>query len=353
MDLDLEFLRELCLSPSPSGFEGAVQAVVRRRLQGVAEPQADPLGNVWATVGPADGPHVLAVAHADQIGAILTHVDEAGYLRLDVIGWLDVALLPGHTVIVHGAGGPVRGVVGRLPTHIVPEDERGKVGPIIEQFVDIGAHDRDEALARVAVGDCVTFDQEFCELSPGRFASLAIDDRAGVYAVVRGFELYAATRGKARLTAASSAHEETTFMGARALGPRLRPDCVIVVDGTFTSDYPGIDPKRISGEVKLGAGPVLGVGTVANRKLTALAKQVAADEGIPVQTVAFGGETMTDADELAAAAEAATLALSYPMRYAHSSAEVADASDIEATARLVAAVTRRIGEVFDPGLFLP
>ena len=127
---------------------------------------------------------------------IVTYVDEDGYLRIEAVGWLDQQLLPGHTVLVHAAGGPVRGAVGRPPTHIVPEADRGKAAPIKEQFVDIGAHDRAEALSRVAVGDPVTFDQGFSELAPGRFASLALDDRAGVYAVVRGLELYARTAAR-------------------------------------------------------------------------------------------------------------------------------------------------------------
>ena len=353
MCLDLEFLRELCLCPAPSGFEGRVQAVLRRRLAGVAETHADPLGNLWAETGPEAGPRVLAVAHADQIGMIVTYVDEAGYLRVDAVGWLDQQLLPGHTVLVHAASGPVRGVVGRPPTHIVPEAERGKAAPIKEQFVDIGAHDRAEALARVAVGDSVTFDQGFSDIAPGRFASLALDDRAGVYSVVRGLELYTKTGGKARLTTASSAHEETTYMGAKALARRLRPDCVLIVDGTFSSDYPGLDAVRLSGDVKLGGGPVLGLGTTTNRKLTSLALAVAADQGIAVQTKAYAGLLLTDAEELAAAGEAASLALSIPMRYVHSAAEVADATDIEATAKLIAALAHRLGEVFEPGMFTP
>jgi putative aminopeptidase FrvX len=353
MDLDLEFLRDLCLCPAPSGFEATVQTAVRRRLEAVAAVQADPLGNLWAQIGPQDGPQVVAVAHADQIGMIVTHIDEAGYVRLEGVGWLDQQLLPGHTVLIHGAQGPVRGVVGRLPTHIVPETERGKAPPIREQFVDIGARDREQALQRVAVGDPVTFDQGFSELAPGRIASLAIDNRAGVYAVVRGLELYATTPGKACLTAVSSAHEETTYMGAKALGHRLRPDCLLVVDGTFTSDYPGADAVRLSGEVRLGGGPVIGLGTTINRSLATLACEVAADEGIAVQTKAYAGELMTDAAELAAAGEAATIAVSIPMRYVHSAAEVADADDIEATARLIAALARRLGEVFEQGMFLP
>lgn len=351
MPLDVQFLRELCLCPAPSGFEGTVRAVLRRRLEGVAETHADPLGNLWADAGPASGPHVVAVAHADQIGMIVTHIDDSGFVRLEAVGWLDQQLLPGHTVLVHGAGGPVRGVVGRPPTHIVPEAERGKAVPVKEQFVDIGARDRDEALARVAIGDPATFDQGFHELAPGRFASLALDDRAGVYAVVRALERYAAAPGAARLTAVASAHEETTYMGAKALGRRLRPDCVIVVDGTFTSDYPGVDAVRIGGEVRLGGGPLLGLGSATNRALAALAQEVAATQGIAVQTKAYAGEIMTDIAELAAAGEAAALMLSIPMRYVHSTAEVADASDIEAAADLIAALARRLGEVHTPAMF--
>jgi endoglucanase len=325
MSLDREFLRELCLCPSPSGFEGAVQDVLRHRLRGIVETHADAIGNLWASTGPADVPSVVAVAHADQIGLIVTHVDEGGFVRFAAVGWLDQQLLPGHTVLVHGAGGSVRGVVGRPPTHVVPEAERGKAAPIREQYIDIGAHDRAEALDRVAVGDPITFDQGFEELSPGRIVSLALDNRAGVYAVFRALELLL-TQGTsaAHFTAVSSAHEETTCMGAKALAHRLRPDCVIVVDGDFASDYPGVDAALLGGEVHMGAGPVLGLGTTTNRKLTKLALEVAAAEGIAVQTKAYAGRILTDAEELAAAGEAASLALSIPMRYVHSAAEVAD-----------------------------
>lgn len=361
MSLDLGFLRELCLAPAPSGFEAAVQAILRRRLAGLTEPQGDPLGDLWASWGPEDGAQVMAIAHADQIGLIVTHIDENGFLRYDVTGWLDQQLLPGHTLLVHGRRGPVRGVVGRVPTHIVPEAERGKAAPFSEQYLDIGARSRAEALERVAVGDPVTFDQEFAELAPGRIASKAIDDRAGVYAVVRALELYAEAgdgRGGAgapgaRLTMVSSTHEETTCMGARAVARTLRPDVVIVVDGDFTTDYPGVDPAKMAGETKLGAGPILGLGSTTSRLLTDLALEVAADLGMPVQTKAYGGRMLTDSEELSASSGAATLALSIPMRYVHSAAEVADTADIEAAVELVVALTKKLGEVWRPGMFVP
>ena len=354
MTIDCDLLRDLCLCPAPSGFEGNVQDVLRRRLEGSgAELGADAIGNLWASAGPADGPSVVAIAHADQIGLIVTHIDDDGFVLFDVIGWLDHQLLPGHTLLVHGRDGAVRGVVGRPPTHVVPEPERGKAPPIREQFLDIGARSRDEALKRVAVGDAITFDQGFAELSPGRLVAPALDDRSGVYAVVRALELLGGETGGARYTAVSSAHEETTCMGAKALGHRLRPACVIVVDVDFCSDYPGVDPAKLAGRVRLGGGPVLGIGTSINRKLTELAHEVAASEGIGVQTKAFAGRLLTDAEELAAAGEAASLGLSIPLRYMHSAVEVADEGDIDETTRLIVALTRRLGEVFEPGMFAP
>ena len=327
--------------------------MLRRRLGGIVEPLADPLGNLWASAGPEEGLHVVAVGHADQIGMIVTYVQDDGFVRFDAVGQLDQQLLPGHTVLVHGAGGPVRGVVGRPPTQIVPEEDRGKAVSIKEQYIDIGAANRAAALERIAVGDPITFDQGFVELAPGRLASLALDDRVGVYAAFRALELYSQTDGAARLTAISSAHEETTYMGARALAHRLRPDCVIVVDGEFASDYPASTPSSSRARCAWGQGQCSVLALPQTASSTALALEVAAAEGIAVQTRAYAGCMFTDADELAAAGMAASLALSIPMRYVHSAAEVADEHDIEDAALLIEALTHRLAEVFAPDMFTP
>ena len=175
-------------------------------------------------------------------------------------------------------------------------------------------------------------------------ASQALDDRAGVYALVRALELYAERPGAGALAGFTTVHEETTFMGAKALARRLRPDVLVVLDGDFCSDTPAADAKELAGEVKLGAGPVLSRGAGSNERLVRLALEVAAAEGIPVQIKAYPGQTDTDADELMAAEGAATLTVGLPMRYMHSPYEVAHLDDLEATARLVAALARRAGE---------
>jgi endoglucanase len=295
----------------------------------------------------------VVTAHADQIGLIVTYIDERGYVSVEKIGGVAPLLVPGRHFVIHGAGGPVHAAGGKKPTHIIPADERDKAPALHEQFLDIGAASREAARERIAVGDAVTFAPEFLELSPGVFGTQALDDRGGVYCVVRALELYAATPGAARLTGLSTVHEETTFMGAKAQARRLSPAVLIVVDADFCSDTPAADAKKLAGEVKLGAGPVLGRGAGSNHRLLALARDAAAAEGIPVQVKAAPEATSTDADELMAAGAAATLSLSFPVRYMHSPFEVAHGDDLEATARLVAAIARRIGEADAPESFVP
>jgi putative aminopeptidase FrvX len=339
----IDLLRSLCLTPGPTGFEAAVQDVVRRRLAPLGEAEGDPLGNVWLGVGPASGPLVAIAAHADQIGLIVTHVDEGGYIFVERIGGLAPLLVPGRHFVIHGRKGAVHAVGGRKPSHIVPMEERRSAPELHEQFLDIGAHGRDDALARVAVGDPITFTADFVELSPGVVATQALDDRAGLYAMIRALELYAEAPGAARLTGFATVHEETTFMGAKALALRLRPDVLIVLDGDFCSDTPAADAKELAGDVKLGAGPVLSRGAGSSERLVALAREVAEAEGVQVQIKAYPGQTDTDADELMAAGTATTLTIGLPMRYMHSPFEVARVDDLEAAARLVAALARRVG----------
>ena len=235
-------------------------------------------------------------------------------------------------------------VGGRKPGHIVPMEERRSAPELHEQFLDIGA-----ARARRGAGAGrrrrpVTFTPDFVELSPGVVATQALDDRAGVYAMIRALELYAAAPGAARLTGFATVHEETTFMGAKALALRLRPDVLIVLDGDFCSDTPAAGAKELAGEVEAGrrprAQPRRGQQRAAAWRSRA---EVAAADGVQVQIKAYPGQTDTDADELMAAGTAATLTIGLPMRYMHSPFEVARVDDLEATARLVAALARRVG----------
>jgi len=353
MATDLDLLRELCAAPAPTGFEAPAQEIVRRRLATVAEVHGDPLGNVWGTVVPGGLPSVVVTAHGDQIGLIVTYVDDKGFVSFDKIGGVDAQLLPGRDLIVHTAKGPVNGVVGRRPSHKMTADERLKAPELSDQWLDIGAASRDEALSLVAIGDPITFPPHFLPLANGRYASPAFDNRAGVYVCLRSLEHYLKAPAAAALTALTTVHEETTFMGAKAMSRRWQPDVVIVVDVDFASDDPGMDAKKLGGEVKLGAGPVIHRGAGSNLALVDLARQVAEAEGIPVQMKAMPGRTMTDAEEFMASGQAATLSFSLPVRNMHSAFEVMDPDDAEAGALLAAAVTRRVGDGWDREKLVP
>ncbi len=341
MPFDVEFFRALTQAPGPTGFEGPVMRVVRERLSAVAEPQADALGNVWARVGADDDLEIAVVAHADQIGLIVTYVDEHGFVWFDEIGSVDRQLLPGHAVAIHAADGVIDGVVGHKPTHLIRQEDQGKAPELHEQYVDIGAHDRAAALDRVAVGDPVTFAQRFIELSPGVYAALACDDRAGVYAACRALEERAAAGSGAALTAVATVHEETTRMGAKALAPQLRADVVVVVDCDFATDQPDLDAKKAAGEIQLGCGVVIARGSCSNERLFRRAVEVARREEIPFQVKAVGGRMFTDADEFLAGG-GATLSLEIPLRYMHSPFEVVRGDDMEATVSLIVALAKEL-----------
>jgi putative aminopeptidase FrvX len=353
MNTDIDFLRALCGAPAPTGFEAPAQEILRRRLEGIAAAHSDPLGNLWAEVPTEGAPHVVVTGHNDQIGLIVTYIDEHGFVFFDKVGGVDPQLLPGRHLLIHGAKGPVDAVVGRKPTHIIPKDELGKAPALHEQFMDIGASSADEALAMVGIGDPVTFEAPFLPLAGGRYGSPAVDNRAGVYVAFRALEHYHGAPAASKLPALATVHEETTFMGARAMARRLDADVIVVVDVDFASEDPSVDPKKLGGEVKLGAGPVIHRGAGSNLALADYALEVAKDAGIPVQIKALAGRTSTDAEELMSSGRAATLSFSIPLRYMHSPLEVIQPDDAEAGALLAAALTRRLAADWTPERFVP
>ena len=235
--LDHELLRTLCSLPGVSGQETAVTDEIGRRLGEVADAvHRDAIGNLHASVGGSGRPHVALVAHADQIGYIVTDADERGFLSLERVGEAFGDLLPGRELVVHTANGPLHGVVGRTPMDLLPKKRRGKVAEVRDHWLDIGARSREEALSAVRVGDPVTFVPRFLELRNGLLASPCLDDRAGLYVVLRALEQWAALRPRRdatdpegiRVTAVATAREETGFLGARTLAQALDCDVAIV-----------------------------------------------------------------------------------------------------------------------------
>jgi endoglucanase len=280
-----DFLRQLLTAPGPSGYEAAAAAAWRAHAESFTQDVThDTIGSSVARVAARNGGDArLAglVGHIDEIGIVVKYIEEQGVLRFQTIGGWDPHVLVGQRVTVQSAKGPVPGVVGRKPIHLLEEDERKQVIKVEQMYIDIGAADRDDAARMVAVGDPAVIAAEPVELAHGRIASKAMDNRLGSYVVVEAARRVAEEGGSSwGVAAVAAAQEETTFGGASTTAFALDMSCCVVVDVTFASDLPGAEPAK-SGEAKLGHGPQISRGANLHPRMYELLKEAAESENIP------------------------------------------------------------------------
>jgi putative aminopeptidase FrvX len=341
-------LLELLSARGPSGYETAPAAVWRDGASAFAEVSTDALGTPLARVSPKHGfekapRRLLVMGHIDEIGLIVTHIDDEGYLWFRAVGGWDAEILVGQRLVVDTSGGPVTGVVGKKPIHLQREEDRKKVADIRELHIDIGARDGAQARERVRIGDVAVIDAQPAELPNGRLTSRALDNRLGSYVALQAARLVSeAGGGQWELAAVAAAQEEITFGGSRTSAFALEPDAAIVVDVTHATDAPGIDAKE-AGKHELGSGPVLSRGSTLNHGLFELLLQTAKDEKIPFTVEASARATGTDADAVQVSRGGVPTALvSIPIRYMHSPVELVQLDDVHACARLIATAALRL-----------
>ena len=345
MTADVGFLRDLVTAFGPSGFEQPVQEVVRRRVARVAAPETDVLGNVVATVNPGGAASLVVAAHADQIGLQVTWVDEHGFVYFDKLGGIDRLLLPGRAVVIQGREGAVDGVIGKRPTHLIPEAERGKARRD-RRSVDRHRRARPRGGARAR------------RLSATRSSSLRTSSSSAAASSPAGRSTIAPAstwwRGRSSSTPRArrrGAHGALDGPGRDPLHGRARagaPPAARLHDRRRrrVRDRPArgrTAPRRRRRRARRRSGP-----GSRRRRQPALCSPCARGGGrrgdIAVQIKAFPGDTQTDNEWLqTAGGGAAAINLGMPVRYMHSPHEVAHLDDLEAAARLVAAVARRRG----------
>jgi len=257
-------------------------------------------------------------------------------------GW-DAQILVGQRLTIDTREGPLAGVVGKKPIHLLREEEAKKVAEIREMHIDIGARDGEDARSRVRIGDVAVIDAQPVELPNGRLVSRALDNRLGSYVALQAARIVAeAGGGEWEVAAVAVAQEEITFGGSRTSAFSLEPDSAIVVDVTHATDAPGIEVKE-SGKHELGSGPVLSRGSTLNQRLFELLFEAAEAESIPVTLEATSRATGTDADAVHLSRGGVPTALvSIPIRYMHSPVELVQLDDVEACARLIAAAALRL-----------
>ncbi|HSK99848.1 MAG TPA: M42 family metallopeptidase [Rubrobacteraceae bacterium] len=342
-DASYEFLKRLLSTPGPSGAENAAAEVWRSEARAFSEVSADRMGNSFATLNPGGAPRVMLSGHIDEIGLMVTHIDEKGLLHFTGVGGWDPQVLVGQRVRVLAANGEVMGVVGKKAIHLMEPEERKKVSQIKNLWIDIGAKDGDEAKGMVRVGDVGVLDQDLVELPNGRIASRSLDNRMGAFVVLEALRLLSEEKGvAAEVVAVASVQEEIGLYGARGAAYGLDPDAAIAVDVTHATDTPGVS-KNENGEHSLGSGPVIkrasNLSPIVSEGLIAAAEEA----GISYTLEADSRSTGTDADAIQfTRAGIATGLVSAPNRYMHSPNEIVDLEDLENCARLIAEYLKRL-----------
>jgi putative aminopeptidase FrvX len=337
-------LRSLLTAHGPSGYETAPAAVFRAAASAFAEVVTDVMGSVWARVpGIAGGPTLAIVGHIDEIGLIVSHIDDDGFLRFRGVGGWDPQILVGQRVLLGTREGAIPGVVGKKPIHLLKEEERKKVARVEELHIDIGAKDGEEARGLTRVGDVAVIHGDPIELPNGRAVSRSMDNRLGCYVAYEAARLVSDAGGApGDVVAVAAVQEETTFAGAATTAYALRPDLAIIVDVTHATDAPGVDVAEL-GAHPFGSGPVIERGSNLNPRLVDLMCDAADAEEIPYTLQASARATGTDLDAMHLSRGGIPCGgVGLPLRYMHSPVEMVQLDDIDNAARLVAAVAQRL-----------
>jgi len=338
----LKFLEKLLDAPSPSGYEQPAQRIFREYVTPFCdELTTDVMGNVLGRISGKGKAltRVMIVGHTDEIGLQVKYIDDKGFLYFAAVGGVDAHLTPGKRVNVHTANGPLAGVIGKKPIHLMDNKDRETVVKIEAQYIDIGAKDKKEAQKLVRVGDSVTFGSEFIRLHGDRVASRGFDDKAGCFVVAEVLRLVAASAKKPAvdLYGVSSVQEEIGLRGGTTSCYTVNPDVGICVEVDFATDQPDVEKKH-NGEVALGKGPILARGANINPHLLDLLSTAAAKEKIAIQHTASPRATGTDANVMQISrGGVATALVKIPLRYMHTPVETVSLGDLEDAARLIVA----------------
>ena len=346
MQSTFELLKTFTEAPGPAGRESVIRESIAARWTPLAdEVRVDAMGSLIALQrgdGPEPRPAVMAAAHMDEIGLIVTGI-EGDFLRAHALGGIDRRVLLGLDVLVHGKH-DLPGIIGSRPPHVITAAEREKIIAWEEVYVDTGLPG-DELASLVGIGDHITFDRELLALKNERVAGKALDNRASVVAVTLALQALRARNHAWDFYAVATVQEEVGIKGAITSAYGLAPEIAIALDVTFAAQHDDESP----GTFALGKGPTIASGPNFHPQVVERLQAAAKAEEIPNQFEAVPGSSGTDAWGIQVAREGIPTGLiEIPLRYMHQPVETAALQDIERAGRLLASFIARLEADFRP-----
>ncbi len=342
-------LEKLSNADSISGREDAVMEIVSEEISPyVDKVRIDALGNLIAVKNGTE-PSVMIEAHADEIGLMVKYVDENGFIRFIPIGYWFGQTLLNQRVILHSKSGPITGVIGSKPPHLMKEEERTKVIEVEDMFIDIGCGSKKE-VERLGIlpGTPISIDRTFASLQGNNVTGKAFDNRAGLAVMIEAIKR---TKSNSTIYAVAAVQEEVGLKGAKVSAFDLDPDIALVADVTVPGDHPGIEKEE--SPLEIGKGPVLtvadgaGEGIITSPKVIEWLTDTAEEFNISVQLEVGDGGT-TDASAIHVARSGIpTGVISVAARYIHSPVEVLNLSDIDKAADLMARAVETAPRYFE------
>jgi len=341
----LERLSNAC---GVAGREEEVQGLMKELLKpNVDEIKEDKFGNVIGIKkGKKDTPTIMLAAHMDEIGLMIKNITKEGFLQFAKIGGIDDRILIAQKVLVHTDKGPLTGMIGSKPPHILKEEEKKKIIEADDLFIDVGARDKEDAQGMgVRVGDTVSFDIKFARVGEDAVVGKAFDDRAGCAALIE--TMRELPKVDCTVYAVGTVQEEVGLRGATIAAFRLYPDMGIALDVTVAGDIPGV--REVEAPVKIREGPSLTVadaGLITHPKILRLLIDSAEESKIPYQ-METGLHGTTDAARISLAKEGVPSGvISIPARYIHSPTSMLSLKDVENTVRLAVAAIKNVPKYF-------
>jgi endoglucanase len=345
-DSTVQLLKTLTEAHGVPGYEAPIRAVVRNYLEPLGELTQDKIGSVICRLrGQSESPRVMIAGHMDEIGFMVKHITDDGFLKfLPLGGWFDQVLL-GQRVIVKTPGGDVIGVIGAKPPHLLPAEERDKVVKKKDMYIDIGASSKEEVQeAGVKPGDPVIPRADFVPMANGKtYLAKAFDDRVGTALVISAFQSLQDGDHPNSVFGVATVMEEVGVRGATTSVRAIDPDVAIILESDIAGDVPGI--KAEESTVKLGKGPTVllyDARMIPNLKLRDLLIDTAAQSGISLQTSYVEGGATDGAAIHLHNTGVPTVVMGVAARHIHSHSSIIHGDDYEDAVRLLVALIKRL-----------